>query len=84
MEGDQPVQSHSHAQQPLQPQACVQEHCPSKNRTLFASFPGHLRNVSCTTLQSLALLIQCGFIWKETNQTMQLVSGKVGFNEYQV
>ena len=24
MEGDQPVQSHSHAQQPLQPQTCVQ------------------------------------------------------------
>ena len=28
MEGDQPVQSHSHAQQPFQPQNCVQEHCP--------------------------------------------------------
>ena len=28
MEVDQPVQSHSHAQQPLQPQTCVQEHCP--------------------------------------------------------
>ena len=28
MEGDQPVQSLSHAQQPLQPQTCVQEHCP--------------------------------------------------------
>ena len=28
MEGDQPVQSHSRLQQPLQPQSCVQEHCP--------------------------------------------------------
>ena len=28
MEGDQSVQSHSHVQQPLQPQTCVQEHCP--------------------------------------------------------
>ena len=30
MESDQPVQSHSHAQQPLQPQTCVQEHCPGE------------------------------------------------------
>ena len=30
MEGDQPIQSHSHAQQPLQPQTCVQEHCPGE------------------------------------------------------
>ena len=28
MEGDQPVQTHSQTQQPLQPQICVQEHCP--------------------------------------------------------
>ena len=27
MGGDQPVQSHSHAQPPLQPQTSVQEHC---------------------------------------------------------
>ena len=30
MKGDQPVQSHSHAQQPLQPQTCVQKHCPGE------------------------------------------------------
>ena len=30
MEGDQPVQSRSNAQQPLQPQTCVQEHCPGE------------------------------------------------------
>ena len=30
MEGDQPVQSHSHAQQPLQPLTYVQEHCPGE------------------------------------------------------
>ena len=29
-EGYQPVQSHNHAQQPLQPQTCVQEHCPGE------------------------------------------------------
>ena len=30
MEGDQPVQRHSHTQQPLQRQTCVQEHCPGE------------------------------------------------------
>ena len=30
LEGDQAVQSHGHAQQPLQPQTCVQEHCPGE------------------------------------------------------
>ena len=35
MEGDQPVQSHSHTQQPLQPQTCVQE-LPK-----FVRFAGH-------------------------------------------
>ena len=28
--GDQPVQNHCHAQQPLQPQTCVQERCPGE------------------------------------------------------
>ena len=27
VEGDQPVQSHSHVEHPLQKQTCVQEHC---------------------------------------------------------
>ena len=30
MEGNHPVQSHSHAQQPLKPQISVQEHCPGE------------------------------------------------------
>ena len=37
--------------------------------------------LSSTTFQSPELLIQCGFIWKET---MQLTSGKVEFNACQV
>ena len=32
MEGAQPVQSYSHTLQPLQPQTCVQEHCPGETR----------------------------------------------------
>ena len=31
-EGDQPVQSNNYAQQPLQPQTCVQEHSPGETR----------------------------------------------------
>ena len=73
MEGDQPVQSHNYAQQPLQPQTCVQEHCPIKTGLPSSFFPGRLRNVSSTTFQSPELLIQCGFIWKKI---MQIVSGK--------
>ena len=49
------------------------------NRTPFVSFPGRLRNISNTTFQSHEspeLLFQCGFIWKES---MQSVSGKVEF-----
>ena len=77
VEGDQPVQSRSYAQQPWQPQTCVQEHCPVENRPPFVCFPGSLKNVSGTTFRSPELLIQCGFIWKET---MQLASGEVEFN----
>ena len=40
MDGDQPVQNHSHAHQPLQPQTCVQEHCSSDIGTPFVSFTG--------------------------------------------
>ena len=30
IEGAQPFQNHNHTQQPLQPQTCVQEHCPGE------------------------------------------------------
>ena len=82
MEGDQPVQCHSHAQQPLQPQTCVQEHCPGEiGLTSSVSRAVHKMSVVQISLQSPELLIRCGFIWKET---MQLVSGKVEFNACQV
>ena len=84
LEDDQPVQIHSHAQQPLQTTdlytGALSWSC-WWNRTPFVSFPCRLRNVSSTTFQSPELLIQCGFIWKET---IQLVSGKVKFNACQV
>ena len=58
--------SHSHGQQPLQPQTCVQEHCPGETRLPFISFPGRFE-MSLVLLQSPVLLIKCGFIWKKTN-----------------
>ena len=77
MEGDQPVQSHSYAQQPSQPQLVCRSIVLVIQDSLVG-FPGRLLNVSST---SPKLLIQCGFILKET---VQLVSGNVEFNAYQV
>ena len=51
------------------------------NRTPLIIFLIHSRNVSNATFQSPELLIQCGFIWKET---MQLVAGNIEFNVCQV
>ena len=58
-----------------------QSHCPGETGLPSSGFAGHSWNVSSTTFQSPELLIQCGFIWKET---MQLVSWKVEFNACQV
>ena len=80
MEGDKPVQSHSHTQQPWQPQTCGQEHCPGETGLSSSVFRA-IKNVASTTFQSPEVLIQCEFIWKEI---LQLVSGKVEFNAYQV
>ena len=38
MEDDQSVQSHSHAQLPLQPQTCVQERCPGETKLASSVF----------------------------------------------
>ena len=75
MEGDQPVQSHivTHTAAIATTGLCAGA-LSWWNRTPFVSFPGRFRNVFSTTFQSPELLIQCGFIWKDT---MQLVSGKV-------
>ena len=79
MEKDQPIQKHSHTQQPLQALICV--HFPGESGLPSVGSPGRSQNVSSTTFQSPELLIQCGFIWQEI---MQLVSGKVEFNACQV
>ena len=70
MGGDQAVQSHSHAQQQLQLQTCVQEHCPGGTGLPFVSFPGRFEMslVHVLTFENPEFLIQCGFIWKETMQ----------------
>ena len=75
--GDQPVQSHNHAQQPLQPQTCVQDHCPGETGLPSSAFSRPFTNCLYSTFHSPELLIQCGFIWK---RTMQLVSEEFEFN----
>ena len=67
--------------QPLQPQTCVQDHCPGETGLALSVFQAIFEIFPITTFQSPELLIQCGFNWKET---MQLVSGKVEFNACQV
>ena len=54
--GDEPVQSHSHAQQPLQTQSCVQEHCPGETGLPSPVLSGRSQNVSSTAFQSPELL----------------------------
>ena len=77
MEGDQPIQSHSHAQQLLQPQTCVQEHYPAET-----GLPSPDRfEYYFSKYWIIYSVIQCGFILKVT---MQLVLGKVEFNACQV
>ena len=76
VEDNQPFQSHGHTQEPLQPQTCMQGHCPGETGLdPFVSFPCRFEMsvVKCSiTFQSPDLLILCEFIWQEA---MQLVSG---------
>ena len=73
--------SHSHTQQPLQPQTCVQEHCPGETGISFSVFQAVFEMSLVLLFKVLNYIIQCGFIWKDT---MQLVSGNVEFNTCQV
>ena len=66
MEGDQPVQSHSHAQQPLQPQTCVLEHCPGETGLPSSVFQAVSEMSLGLLFKVLNHLSSCGFIWKET------------------
>ena len=79
MEGDQPVQIHSHVLQPLQPQTYVQEYCP-----LETGLPTSVFQAVSETLLLLSKVLNylCRFIWKEPMQ--YYVSGKVEFNACQV
>ena len=77
-------QSRTAAIASLQPQTCVQEHCPAETglpSSVFQAILKCLYTVLCTTFEIL-LYIHCGFVvWKET---MQLVSEKVESNACQV
>ena len=74
LEGDQPVQSHSHAQHPLQPQTSVQEHCPGETGLPSSVFKAVSEMYLILLFKLLNYFIQCGFI---SNEIMQLASGKV-------
>ena len=72
----------NHAQQPLQPQTCVKEHRTGETRLLSSVFQA-ISEMSLNQyyFSNPELLIQLGFIWKET---MQFVSRKGEFNSCQV
>ena len=78
MEGDQPVQSHSHTQQPLQPRTCVQEHCPGETGLPSSVFQAVYK-------RSLVLLFKVlNNLSSVYLETMQLVAGEVEFNSCQI
>ena len=63
MEGDQPLQSHSHAQlEPLQPhtKSCAQEHCPGDTGLPSSVIPGRVRNNSSPISRDLNCLSSVG------------------------
>ena len=63
----QSIQSYSQTQQTLQPQTCMQEHCPGETGPLSV-----FQAVHEMSFQSPEFHIQCEFICKKA---MQLVSG---------
>ena len=69
MKGDQPVQTHSHTHQPLQPQTFMQEHCLGET-VLPSSVFQAVHEMSLVLL--FKVIIQCGFIWKETYAVMHV------------
>ena len=66
MEGDQPVQSHSHAHQLLQPQTCIQEHCPGETGLPSSVFQAVHEISLVLHFKCPELIIQRGIIRKET------------------
>ena len=79
MYGNQPVQNHSHAQQPLKPLVCRSIVLVKQDPLRQFSWP-FPKCLYSTAFQSPELRIQCAIIW---NNIMQLVLGKVEFNACQ-
>ena len=74
--GDQPVQSHTHTQQPLQPQTCAQEHCPGER----GPTPSVFQAVHEMSLVLLFKVLNYLSSVDLSGRIIQLVSGKVEFN----
>ena len=69
MEGDQPVQSHSHAQQPMQPQTCAQENCPGKTGLPSSVLYRPFWNVSSSTIQRITYPV---WVYPEGNNSVRI------------
>ena len=73
MEGYQPVQSHSHAQQPLQAQICVQEHCPGETGLHSSVFPEYPEMSLVLFFRVLNYLLSMGL--SEENNAVSIGKG---------
>ena len=84
MEGGQLVQSHSHAQQPLQQQTCVQEHCPGEIGLPSSIFQAVHEMSLVLLFKVLNYLISSVGLSGRKHFLKHLVSGKVEFSACQV
>ena len=73
-EGDQPVQSHSHTQQPLQPLTCVQEHCPGETGLPLSVFQA-ISEMSQIPLQVLNYLYPVWVYLVQGNNAVSIRKG---------
>ena len=75
MEGDRQFKATcSHTQQPLQPQACVQEHCPGETGLPSSVFQTVSEMSLSTTIQSPALKSPV-WVYLEGNTTVSIRKG---------
>ena len=87
MEGDQPVQSHSHTQQPLQPQTCVQENCPGETGLpcQFSSYVNKMSLVLYMYFSKPSITYPVWVIWNlEGNNAVSIRKGFNTFNACQI
>ena len=72
VEGDQPVQRHRHAKQPLQPQTFVQEHCAGETGLPSSVFQAVHEMCLVLFLQSPEFLIHAVWVYLEGNNAVSI------------